>query len=54
MEEFDFNESTIRLCQQGESDHLADFNIFGADLDEIRTPLNPRSMYATPVDYERY
>ena len=54
MDHFGFDDAAIRLCHQGQIDALSDFNIYASDLDNIRAPLRPRSMYATPVDYEKY
>ena len=54
MDCFSFDDAAIRLCHQERIDALADFSIYASDLDNIRAPLKPRSMYATPVDYEKY
>ena len=54
IDHFGFDDAAIRLYHQGRIDALADFNIYAKDLYNIRAPLRPRSMYATPVDYEKY
>ena len=52
-EHLDFDPSTVRMCYQGNADYLTDFDIHPEDTHHISTPLQPRSVQATPYDYEK-
>ena len=53
MESLGFDESTVRVCHQGNIDYIANSGIHASDIDTVRAPLRPRSMYATPIDYKK-
>ena len=52
-EHLDFDPSTVRMCYQGNADYLTDFDIHPEDAHHISTPIQPRSVQATPYDYEK-
>jgi len=52
-EHLDFDPSTVRMCYQGNADYLTDFDIHPEDIHHISTPMQPRSVQATPYDYEK-
>ena len=52
-ERLDFDPSTVRMCYQGNADYLTDFDIHPEDIHHISTPMQPRSVQATPYDYEK-
>ena len=53
MESLGFDKSTVRVCHQGNIDYIANSGIQASDIDTVCAQLRPRSMYATPIDYEK-
>ena len=53
MNHLDFDNATVRMCYQGNANYLTDFDIHPEDIHHISTPMQPRTIQATPFDYEK-